>query len=174
MCFYTSLFKPFSLKLYSTVVLSLLMVACSDNNDSRTIESLTIAVLPHQNESIQRKNYQPIANHINEHLNIPVTLLIPKSYEQLLEWFTTKKVDMAMFGGVTYVKAHLAVQATALVMRDVDSRFKSLVLVRADSSAKDLNDLKGSSIAFGSRLSTSGHFMPRHFFKIKNGRVGAR
>lgn len=123
--------------------------------------------MPHQNESIQRSTYEPLINHINEHTGIQTTLLIPKSYAELLAWFVNKKIDMAMFGGVTYVKAHLKVQAYPLVMRDVDSRFKSVVLIQSKNPAKNLKDLKGASFVFGSRLSTSGHFMPRHFFQSK-------
>lgn len=147
--------------------LSLLLVACSENDNSRTVETLTIAVVPHQIESIQRSIYEPLISHINEHVGIPATLLIPKSYAELLEWFINKKIDMAMFGGVTYVKAHLKAQAYPLVMRDVDSIFKSVVIVQTKNPANNLQDLKGASFVFGSRLSTSGHFMPRHFFQGK-------
>lgn len=164
----TKLRNKYKWRFFFSFLLSLLLVACSENDNSRTVEALTIAVVPNQNESIQRSIYEPLINHINEHVGIPVTLLIPKSYAELLEWFVNKKIDMAMFGGVTYVKAHLKAQAYPLVMRDVDSRFKSVVLIQSKNSAKNLKDLKDASFVFGSRLSTSGHFMPRHFFQSKN------
>ena len=159
--------EKYKWNLWLGLVVSFLLASCSEKDNSRTVEALTIAVVPHQNESIQRSIYEPLINHISEHTDLQTTLLIPKSYAELLEWFVNKKIDMAMFGGVTYVKAHLKAQAYPLVMRDIDSRFKSVVLVPTKSSAKNLKDLKGASFVFGSRLSTSGHFMPRHFFQSK-------
>ena len=164
----SNIHNKYRLNLWLSILLVFSLVACSEKEGSRTVKKLTIAVVPHQSKLIQRQIYEPLTNHINEHTKIPITLLIPDSYEQLLEWFVNKKIDMAMFGGVTYVKAHLKTQAYPLVMRDVDSRFKSVVLVQSKNSAKTLKDLKGASFAFGSRLSTSGHFMPRHFFQNKN------
>lgn len=163
-----NIFNKYSLNLWLSILLSFFLVACSENNNSRSIKSLVVAVVPHQDKVRQRKIYEPLIKHINEHTQLQTTLLIPDSYEQLLDWFVNKKIDLAMFGGVTYVKAHLKSNATALVMRDVDSRFKSIVLTHSKSSAKNLNDLKGATFSFGSRLSTSGHFMPRHFFQKNN------
>jgi len=48
-------------------------------------------------------------------------------------------------------------------MRDVDANFTSTFLVRADSEAVSIRDFKDKVFSFGSRLSTSGHLMPRHF-----------
>lgn len=155
-------------KMLLSLVLSLFLLACSEGDKSRTLKTLNVAVIPHQNEAVQRSKYQPLISHIEEETGIPSKLHIPDSYEQLLEWFVTKKVDMALFGGVTYVQAHLKANAFPLVMRDVDSKFKSVVLVQAKNAAKNLNDLKNTSFLFGSRLSTSGHLMPRYFFQKKN------
>ena len=163
-----NIFNKYRMYLWLSLLLVFALVGCSEKDNARTVKSLNIAVVPQQNKLTQRKIYEPLINHINEHTGIPITLLIPDSYEQLLEWFVNRKVDMAMFGGVTYVQAHLKAGAYPLVMRDVDSRFKSVVLVASKSSAKSLTDLKDASFVFGSRLSTSGHFMPRHFFEGKN------
>lgn len=160
--------EKYKWNLWLGLVVSFLLASCSENDNSRTVETLTIAVVPQQSVAKQRSIYEPLVNHINKHTGITTTLLIPKSYAELLEWFVNKKIDMAMFGGVTYVKAHLKAQAYPLVMRDVDSHFKSVVLIQSKNSAKELKDLKDASFVFGSRLSTSGHFMPRYFFQSKN------
>ena len=150
------------------ICIALFMAACTKEESVRTIETLNVAVLPDQSEAQLRRKYQPLLEHLKSHAGLNSKLLIPKSYKELLEWFDKKQVDLALFGGVTYVKAHLQSNALALVMRDVDGRFRSVVLVRANNTATSLQDLKGASLAFGSELSTSGHFMPRHFFQQKN------
>lgn len=147
------------------LLLSLFMVACSQDDGSRTIETLRVAVLPDQSESELRSKYQPLIDHLKTHTGLNSKLLIPGSYADLLQWFNNKQIDIALFGGVTYIMAHLQSKALPLVMRDVDGRFRSVALVQANNPANTLQDLKGASLAFGSRLSTSGHYMPRYFFQ---------
>jgi phosphonate transport system substrate-binding protein len=93
---------------------------------------------------------------------------VPESYSDLLELFHDQKVDLVYLGGYSYVKAQQNDHAIPLVMRRVDTRFTSLFIVNADSPAQTLDDLENKSIAFGSRLSTSGHLMPRYFLQQKN------
>ena len=144
------------------------MTACSQEDNTRTIETLNVGSLPDQNESLLRAKYQPLLKYLNSSTGLTSKLLIPESYEQLLEWFDESRVDMALFGGVTYVKARQKNRAVPLVMRDVDSRFRSVALVSISNTANRIRDLKGASLAFGSRLSTSGHFMPRYFLQNDN------
>lgn len=50
-------------------------------------------------------------------------------------------------------------------MRDIDARFTSYFLVSSDSPANALKDLRGQTFAFGSKFSTSGHYMPRYYLE---------
>ena len=152
-------------RMWPGLLLSLLAVACSQDESVRSVEVLRVALLPDQNDSLLRDRYQPLLEHIESSTGLPYTLEIPDSYDQLLQWFDDKRIDMALFGGVTYVMAHLNSGAMPLVMRDVDGRFRSVGLVRADNPARSLRELEGASLAFGSRLSTSGHVMPRYFLQ---------
>ena len=144
------------------------MMACSQDDKPRTVEIFKVAVLPDQDELQLRSKYQPLLDHLKSHSDLNTKLLVPKSYNELLQWFHTKKIDMALFGGVTYIKAHQQSKALPLVMRDVDDRFRSVALVHVSNPANNLEELKNATLAFGSRLSTSGHFMPRYFFQQKN------
>ena len=66
------------------------------------------------------------------------------------------------------MKANFEYGAVPLVMRDVDSRFTS-VLVVAGEGFKTFEELQGKRFSFGSKLSTSGHLMPRHFLQVERG-----
>ena len=74
------------------------------------------------------------------------------------------KIDMAWFGGFTFVQANARSggKVIPLVQRAEDERFKS-VFITADPEIKQLTDLKGKTVSFGSQSSTSGHLMPRNF-----------
>lgn len=144
------------------------MVACSQEENTRTIKTLRVAIIPDQQNPQILNTYQQLLDHITSHTGLKTEMITPKTYEELLRLFHEKKIDLAMFGGVTYVKAHLQSNATPLVMRDVDGRFRSIALISASNPATRLQDLKDASMAFGPRLSTSGHYMPRYFFQQQN------
>lgn len=168
MRFNTYIHSKRALNFWLGFLLSFLLLACSPDESVNSSKIHKIAVLPDQSETVLRKKYQPLVDHIKSHTGLNCELVIPESYEQLLQLFNEKKIDMALFGGVTYVKAHLQSNALPLVMRDVDGRFRSVVLVGANNPANSLKELKGTSLAFGSRLSTSGHIMPRFYFRREN------
>ncbi len=128
---------------------------------------LRVGLLPDQSSEELRKRYAPVFDRVAATAGIRYELVIPGTYNELVELFDTKKVDIAYFGGFTFAKAQKQSNARPLVMRDVDREFKSVLLVSATNPATSIEDLKGQSFSFGSRLSTSGHLMPRHFFTEK-------
>ncbi len=132
------------------------------------LNQLRVAILPDQNKTAMRHQYEPLLDYLSKTTKLETTLILPSSYEDLLNLFSQKKVDLVLFGGATYVKAHRLYGAMPLVMRDIDKHYRSIFLVKADSGMNNLADLKGKALAFGSRLSTSGHYMPRYFLKEKN------
>ena len=85
------------------------------------------------------------------------------TYAQVVANLGNGTTDVAFLGGVTFAQAKVRYGAVPLVMRDIDTRFTSVVVVRAKDAARNLRDLKGRSFTFGDRGSTSGHVMPRHF-----------
>jgi phosphonate transport system substrate-binding protein len=50
-----------------------------------------------------------------------------------------------------------------IAQREEDTQFRSVFITQTDSGIKQLSDLKGKQVSFGSQSSTSGHLMPRNF-----------
>ena len=134
-------------------------------SEVRDIKVLRIGLVPSLSDDKTYNRYKEIFEGFTARTNIPYKYIHTSSYSDLVDKFISKEVDFAYFGGATYIKAYKATGAVPLVMRDVDMAFTSSFIVPAKSSAKTIQDLKGKKIAFGSELSTSGHFMPRHFMK---------
>jgi phosphonate transport system substrate-binding protein len=82
-----------------------------------------------------------------------------------VEALVNKKVEMVWFGGFTYVQAQIRSggRVVPIAQREEDTRFQSVFIAKTDSGIKQLTDLKGKQVSFGSQSSTSGHLMPRHF-----------
>lgn len=148
---------------------------CSGPSDEdlaviKTPKLLRVGVLPDLDESALRIRAQALVNYLSEELEMPVELVVPPSYEQMLVMFGRDEIDIAYFGGFTFVLANRRFGAQPLVMRDKDRKFNTYFIVRKEHQAKALEDLQGTTFTFGSKLSTSGHLMPRHFLE-KNGIV---
>jgi phosphonate transport system substrate-binding protein len=126
---------------------------------------IRVGVLPDMEEESIHRRYKPLLDYLMEETGYEFELVVPSDYSGLVQLFRDHEVDLVKFGGLTFVQAHSSYGATPLVMRDVDARFTSYFLTRGTDPADELDDFKGRVFSFGSRLSTSGHLMPRHFLK---------
>jgi phosphonate transport system substrate-binding protein len=133
--------------------------------DKITPSVLRVGVLPDENREVLRKRYAPLLKYLSETIGIDTQLILPSDYQGLSQLFQDGEIELAYFGGFTFVQASLNSDAEALVMRDIDTRFVSYFLARPTEDKKRLSDFEGMRFSFGSQLSTSGHLMPRHFMK---------
>ena len=148
--------------------LSLQLTACSGPGQDASEQILRVGLLPDENKTTQRQRHLPLFQYLSQKTGLSFELITPDTYTELLTAFGGGQIDLAYFGGVTFVKAYLEYGATPLVMRDLDTRFTSMI-VATGSDFSNLNELQGQRFSFGSRLSTSGHLMPRHFLQAERG-----
>jgi len=154
----------------SSLILCSAIISCSpDDRDSyQQIQVLRVGVLPDTHNATLVDRYTPLIDYLAEQIDFPVKLVLSDSYAHLLALVADKQIDMAHFGGATFVKAYNESHVIPLVMRDVDLRFTSSFIVRSDNPLKTLEDGHDAKLSFGSPLSTSGHFMPRYFMSERS------
>lgn len=147
------------------LVVSLGMVSCDSDEglQQREINAIRVGILPDQSSERAVSKYQGIFDRLRAETGLAVEIVLPRSYGELTDLFSRRQVDIAYFGGVTFLRARRESGAIPLVMRDVDMNFTSYFLVRTGEDAKKISDLRGRRLSFGSKLSTSGHLMPRQF-----------
>lgn len=150
------------------VAVSFLLASCSVDESEKTKDTIRIATQPYQYSQKSQDTYKELVDHIASHTGLNTEHIIPKSYEESLHLFNTKQLDIALFGGVAYVKAHMQSKAMPLVMPSIESDSRSVAIIQANNPASSLRELKDASIAFAGRNSISGHFVPRYFFQQKN------
>jgi phosphonate transport system substrate-binding protein len=141
--------------------------ALIERQETEVPKSIRIGVLPDEGEDSLRRRYQPLLRYLTGATGLETELVIPRDYGHLLELFAREEVDIANFGAMTFLKAHHEYGAVPLVMRDIDFQFRSYFLARTEDGETNIGDFKGKRFAFGSKLSTSGHLMPRHFLVQK-------
>lgn len=128
---------------------------------------IRVGVLPDESDALLRQRYQSLIGFLSDQTGLDYELVIPATYSELVDQFGGGHVDLAYFGGLTFLVAEERYGAIPVVMRDVDVRFQSHFIARNDAKVGGdrIVDFKGESFAFGSNLSTSGHLMPRFFLK---------
>lgn len=139
--------------------------ACDHDHETERPTVLRIGVLPDESSENLKSRYEVLAHYLEGELDMGCTLVIPASYEELVELFEQGEIDLAYFGGYTFIEAWRSAGAAPLVSRKRDLEFTSYFLVRSDHPATQLEQLGGQTLAFGSRHSTSGNLMPRYFLK---------
>jgi len=151
------------------IALGVALAAC-DRSGGRAPEAhprLRVGVLPDEAEARLRAHYDPLLAYVSAATGLDLDLYIPSDYGDLLDAFDAGAVDLAWFGGLTFSRAQQRSNALPLVSRDVDVRFTSSFVVRSDAEGSSIEAFAGKPLAFGPRLSTSGHLMPRAFLEAR-------
>ena len=139
------------------------LTGCSrTQTDART---LRLSMIPTTDPGKIVRESQPFINYLQKETGAKVELTVPTNYAAVVEAVANDRVDIAYFGGFTFVQASARSGAIPLVQRERDQAFHSLFITQPDSSIRSLSDLKGHSFAFGDVNSTSGHLMPAYFMR---------
>jgi phosphonate transport system substrate-binding protein len=125
---------------------------------------LRVTAIPDESPTELARKAAPLMKYLESKLNMKVEFTPVTDYAASVEALINKKVDMAWFGGFTFVQANnrSGGKVLPIIQRSEDEVFKS-VFITADPTIKTLADLKGKDVSFGSQSSTSGHLMPRSF-----------
>jgi phosphonate transport system substrate-binding protein len=159
--------RSLTLALIAALAASAGVPACSKSGEGsagqRGDKALRVSMIPTTAADKMLRESEPLKAYLEHATGARVELTIPLNYAAVVEAFGADKVDIAYFGGFTYVQARKRFAAEPLVQRDRDQAFHSLFITQADSPISSLADLKGKQFAFGDVNSTSGHLMPAYF-----------
>jgi phosphonate transport system substrate-binding protein len=123
-----------------------------------------ITAIPDESPTELARKAAPLAKYLEGRLGVKVEFTPVTDYAAAVEALVNKQVDLAWFGGFTFVQANQRSggRIVPLVQREEDEKFRS-VFITTRPEIKELADLKGRDFTFGSASSTSGHLMPRSF-----------
>ena len=154
----------FSLSLRRRFALLLAAASLLFGAASHAQQVFRITAIPDESPTELARKAAPLVKYLEARLGMKVEFTPVTDYAASVEALANKQVDMAWFGGFTFVQANVRSggKAVPLVQREEDAKFKS-VFISTDPTIKSLNDLKGKNVSFGSQSSTSGHLMPRAY-----------
>jgi phosphonate transport system substrate-binding protein len=123
-----------------------------------------VTAIPDESPTELARKAAPLMKYLEQQLGVKVEYTPVTDYAAAVEALANRKVDLAWFGGFTFVQAHVRSggKAIPVAQREEDEKFRS-VFITSDPAIVNLADLKGKDVSFGSQSSTSGHLMPRSF-----------
>jgi phosphonate transport system substrate-binding protein len=124
-----------------------------------------VTTIPEEAATEQVRKFGPIVAYLEKRLGMKVEFTPVSDYPAAVEALVNRKVDLVWFGGFTHVQAQLRSggRIVPIAQREEDTKFQSVFIAKTDSGIRNLSDLKGRQVSFGSQSSTSGHLMPRFF-----------
>lgn len=127
-------------------------------------QTLRVTAIPDEAPTELARKFSPLGKYLEGRLGMTVQWTPVTDYAAAVEALVNGKVDLAWFGGFTFVQAKVRShgQVIPLVQRAEDQEFRSVFITAASSGIRSLADLKGRTFSFGSQSSTSGHLMPRN------------
>lgn len=144
------------------LVAGVLTVACRQPS-TPSPPVLRWSAVPDREAQSVRAQHLPLMDAVCQGAAVQCRWVDAATYAEVVEKLGDGSVDVAFLGAVGFARAHARHGAIALVMRDIDTRFTSVVVVRSADAARGIQNLQGRSFTFGDRDSTSGHVMPRYF-----------
>ena len=160
-----SLFRQVSRALQGIVAASLIAAGLAGPARAQPQQVLRVTAIPDESPTELARKFAPLGKYLEKELGVKVEWTPVTDYAAAVEAVVNKKIDLAWFGGFTFVQANVRSggRIVPLVQREEDEKFRSVFITDAKSGIGKLEDLKGKTLSFGSASSTSGHLMPRSF-----------
>jgi len=133
-------------------------------------QPLRFTAIPDQDTDRLQKRFSKIAGYLSDSLGIEVEYVPVKSYSASVAAFTNNEVQLAWFGGLSGVRARLAVPgAQAIAQGEEDPAFETWFIANTKTGIKMSEEfpdaITGLTFTFGSKGSTSGRLMPEYFIR---------
>jgi len=150
-------------RFYLVLVCYFLLVAPTLAADKPVIY---FGVIPRYNPIIMYRSYQPMMDYLSQNTPYQFELKLSRNYQQAVEFLRDGTTPVASLGDVTFAEAQQSFGAVPVLkpLNKVGEAFyRSIIIVRGDSSIESVADLKGTNFAFGDLHSTSGNLIPRDY-----------
>lgn len=137
-------------------------------------EKLTVQFVPSQAAETLEAKAKPLEQLLSDELGIPVTVSVSTDYNTIVEAMASKQVDVGFLPPNAYVLANEQSNVKVLLQAQrygikqpggestdelVDS-YRSMIVVKSGSDIKELEDLKGKTIATQDVTSYAGYVWP--------------
>src|SRR5262249_40676495 len=113
--------------------------------------------------------WEGMRSYFREEARLPVEVVLYLSYEAQVDALLAGRIDVAWNTNLAFVQCERWTEGRAkpLVMRDTDLVWEVKVLALAGGAVRSLDDVRGRTLALGSRDSGHAAILPVHFLAEK-------
>src|SRR5438309_10354750 len=126
---------------------------------------LTFAVVPAENASGVTERWAPFVAYLSKELGVKGTLGIANDDAAVSEGQRAGNIHIASYGSASFARARLTGVKTDAFANDINADgstgYYSVFFVKASSSYKNIDQLKGKNLGLVDPNSTSGNNVPR-------------
>ncbi len=154
--------------LWIALVLIMFLAAPVLSPAAQPQKEILIGLIPELNVFKQMERFNPLAEYLTKKTGIKVNISILSRYGNIIDRFTTQKMDGAFFGSFTGTLAIEKLGVVPLarpVNLDGSTQYWGYIFVRKDSKIRDAKDMKGKKMAFVEKSTTAGYIFPIAYLK---------
>ncbi len=126
-------------------------------------QTLKVALLPDESASTIIKNNQGLKDYLEAQLGKKIELIVTTDYSSMIEAMRHGRLDLAYFGPLSYVLARQKseIEPFAALKTKGSTTYQSVVIANISFGVKAIGDIKGKNMAYGDKVSTSSHLIPK-------------
>lgn len=134
---------------------------------------LRMGVVPDVDPDTAIEQNTALADYLAARLDTEVDLSTSTDYAGMVQSMASEQVDLAYFGGVSYVLAHERAGARPIVVgsRDGSTEWHSVFVTHASTDVEDMPAVTENpglyELVFGDPISTSGTVMPSYYLRTE-------
>lgn len=126
-------------------------------------KTLKVALLPDESASTVIKNNQGLKDYLQAQLGKKIELIVTTDYSSMIEAMRHGRLDLAYFGPLSYVLARQKseIEPFVALKSKGSTTYQSVVIANKASGVNVIGDIKGRNVAYGDKVSTSSHLIPK-------------
>ncbi len=126
-------------------------------------KTLKVALLPDESASTVIKNNQGLKDYLQAQLGKKIELIVTTDYSSMIEAMRHGRLDLAYFGPLSYVLARQKseIEPFVALKSKGSTTYQSVVIANKASGVNVVGDIKGRNVAYGDKVSTSSHLIPK-------------
>jgi phosphonate transport system substrate-binding protein len=152
-----------------TLALAISLMGYANTSKAEELKVLTFGLTPTEDAETMIRNAKATVEFLSEKLNMKVKPYVTTDYSGIIEAFRAKKLDVGRISPTTYVLssklANIEPFMVEIDAKEKSATYRAIFISRSDSDIYSIGDLKGKTFAFVDPSSTSGHVIPRVYFK---------
>ncbi|HEY5811060.1 MAG TPA: PhnD/SsuA/transferrin family substrate-binding protein, partial [Terrimicrobiaceae bacterium] len=160
----------FSASLLISLLIALWVAPQIRAGSPAALSKVVVALKPDKDPDAMIAERTQLSKFLSDRLGRPVEVIVPLSGAVILEGLSNATIDLAYLSATDMLNAINQEIAGILLAGEIDGKtsYQSYWVTLKEKPYQSVVDLKGKSVAFSSRTSTSGYVIPLWDLRQKN------